>query len=209
MAEILLSELRCKVIRTMSEKRANHTLEVEKMARRLAKLYCPALEEKLSAAALLHDVTKEYSPDKQVILALKMGIELSEIDLATPKTLHARTAAAIIPLEYPDFADDEIISAVRWHTTGRAGMTIAEKIIYLADYIDMSRSFEDCVRLREYFFGADPENMNGEERLLHLDKTLLMSYDMTLRGLIEDKKPISDDTMAARNELCIRLKGKI
>ena len=52
----------------------------------------------------------------------------------------------------------ELVSAVRYHTTGRADMTIAEKIIYLADFIDMSRKFEDCVVLRDYFFDFDFEN---------------------------------------------------
>ena len=82
-------------------------------------------------------------------------------------------------------------------------MTLTEKLIYLADYIDMSRKFGDCVALRDYFFGADIEAMTEEERRAHLDETLLISYDMTMRGLIEKSAPISPETIAARNELAV------
>ena len=208
MSEELLYALRSRVRSEMSEKRATHTLEVEKMAERLARLYCPEKIYVMRAAALLHDVTKELNPADQVVLCTALGVKLSEMDLAAPKTLHAMSAAAVIPQKYPEFNDEEIISAVRWHTTGKAGMTITEKLIYLADYIDMSRSFEDCVKLRNCFFDAEPEKMDMEDRLLHLDRTLLMSYDMTLRALIEDGKPISEDTLGARNELAIKLRAK-
>ena len=80
-------------------------------------------------------------------------------------------------------------------------MSICEKLIYLADYIDMSRTFEDCVRLREYFFSAEPEKMLYEERLTHLNQTLIMSFDMTVRGLMEDGTVVSADTFEARNYL--------
>ena len=188
----------------MSKKRLNHTLEVEKMALRLAEIYAPEKREVLSAAALLHDITKEYSFDMQIMLCAQYGIKIGKTDYHAPKTLHARTAASLISESYPELACDEVISCVRWHTTGREGMSLCEKIIYLADYIDMSRKFDDCVKLREYFFGADIDNMTEEERLAHLDDTLLLSFDMTLRSLIEEGTPISPDTIAARNELAIK-----
>jgi HD superfamily phosphohydrolase YqeK len=130
-----------------------------------------------------------------------MGIELEKDAYFAPKTLHARTAAALIPVEYPEFADDLIISCVRWHTTGREGMTLEEKIIYLADYIDMSRLFPDCVRLRDYFLSAKPEKMSDSEKDAHLRRTLIMSYDMTMKGLLAEGLTINSDTIAARNEL--------
>ena len=189
---------------SMSEKRYRHTLEVEKMAIRLGALFAPEKENILRAAALLHDVTKEYPTDLQIALAEKYGIELSALDKCAPKTLHAMTAAASIPCDYPEFAIAEVVSAVRWHTTGHAGMTLTEKLVYLADYIDMSRTFDDCVKLREYFFCDGLENMSNDEKLLHLDRTLLESYDMTLAALMENKAPISPDTIAARNELAVK-----
>ena len=80
-------------------------------------------------------------------------------------------------------------------------MTLSEKLIYLADYIDMSRTFEDCVMLRNYFLAAEPERLGENERLVHLSNTLILSFDMTLRILTDEGTPISLDTMAARNQL--------
>lgn len=187
----------------MSDKRYNHTLEVEKMAARIGALYAPDKINVLRAAALLHDVTKEYSTNLHLKVCAEKNIPLTECDVIASKTLHARTAAAVIPERYPDVAIPEVINAVRWHTTGKAGMSICEKIIYLSDYIDMSRSFGDCVALRDYFFGVDIESMTEEERLVHLDETLLISYDMTMRALIDKSAPISPETIAARNELAV------
>lgn len=202
-SEKMLDELRARVSKDMSEKRARHTLEVETMVSRLARLYAPEKENILRAAALLHDITKEYKTDRQLEICEKYGIRVEYTDLYAPKTFHARTAAALIPELYPEFADEEIISCIRYHTTGRAGMTLCEKLVYLADYIDMSRTFPDCVTLRNYFFEADPHKMSEEERLCHLDRTMILSYDMTVRGLMEDGSPVSEDTFRARNELVI------
>ena len=206
--EEMLRELRGRVTENMSQKRATHTLEIEKMAAKLCALFCPEKTDKMRAAALLHDITKEYSLDEHLMVCEKYRLDVSERDLFSPKTFHARTAAAIIPDTYPEFADGEIISAVRYHTTGREGMTLTEKIIYLADYIDMSRTFEDCVRLREYFFDAEPEKMGREELLRHLDSTLILSYDMTVSGLMFDGLPISEETFRSRNELVLGMMKK-
>ena len=171
------------------------------MAAYLGELYCPERIPELRTAALLHDITKEYPTELHVKLCAERDIELDADALFAPKTLHARTAAAIIPEKYPQLASPEIIGCVRWHTTGRAGMTLPQKLIYLADYIDMSRTFRDCVVLREMFMSAQPEKMTDKERLSHLRRILIISYGMTVRGLIEDGLPISRDTVEARNEL--------
>ena len=199
-----LCELREKVGKDMSSKRYNHTLEVEKMAARLAALYAPDKTDILRAAALLHDITKEYSTEQHRAVCTEYDIEVSELTASAPKTFHAITAAALIPKLYPDFADAEIIDCVRWHTTARANMSILEAIVYLADYIDMSRSFEDCVELRSFFWDADPESMSEEERREHLRKTLIRSLDMTVSSLIEGGKTVSSDTFEARNSLIIK-----
>lgn len=201
--EQMLDGLRTAVSKEISPKRFRHTAEVEKMAVRLAELYAPQKTAELRAAALLHDLTKEYPTELHIKICAERDVELDADALYAPKTLHARTAAALIPERFPEFATEEIIRCVRWHTTGREGMTVEEKIIYLADYIDMSRTFADCVKLREYFFSADPEQMDEAERMAHLRRTLIMSFDMTMAGLLEDGYPISVDTIRARNQLVI------
>ena len=178
------------------------------MAIRLGQIYAPDKIYVLRAAALLHDITKELRGDEQIKLCAEYGIELSDHDVLAPKTLHARTAAEKIKRDFPHFADPEVISAVRWHTTGRGGMTICEKLIYLADYIDDSRKFEDCVKLREFFFDFDFESASEDEKLAHLRDTLIYSYDMTISALLDSGAPIAKDTFDARNELvCEKLKA--
>jgi HD superfamily phosphohydrolase YqeK len=82
-------------------------------------------------------------------------------------------------------------------------MTLTEKLLYLADYIDESRTFPSCVLLRRYFFGAEPELMTKEEREKHLRATLLLSYEHTLKDLLAEGAPIDQDTVRARNELLV------
>ena len=203
--EEMLNELRENITKTMSAKRVRHALEVEKMVTRLAEMYQPEMANTLRAAALLHDITKEYDDKVQLSILTKPGIEFSLKDRLAPKTFHARTAALLIPDIYPEFATDDVISAVRWHTTGRENMALFEKLLYLADYIDMSRDFEDYVKLREMFFSAKPEQMNDEEKLAHLNRTLVASFDMTISALIRKGAVISSDTANARNALICEL----
>lgn len=199
--EEMLTKLRGELEGVMSPKRYRHTVEVERMAERLGALYAPDQIPLLRAAALLHDITKEFSLQTQLQILKKFDIITYYSDEISPKTLHARTAACLIPEQYPAFASPVVVDAVRWHTTGRAGMTVCEKIIYLADYIDMSRTFPDCVELREMFWCADPESMNPAEREAHLRRVLISSFDRTVRALLEEGGLISIETMQARNEL--------
>lgn len=196
-----LEELRKSLSRQMSGKRYAHTLGVERMVTRLSELYCPEKEMMLRVAALLHDTTKELTDEQQIQLCHKHGIPVTELDIRSPKTFHAKTAAAEIPDRFPEFADPEIISCVRWHTTGRIGMTLTEKLVYLADYIDDTRLFRDCVLLRRYFWGADPVSLNSSDRVALLRDTLIYSYDLTIRSLLDEGALVSSDTMDARNEL--------
>ena len=204
-----IDALREQVAATMSEKRFLHTAAVEKMAARLADVYAPEKKDLLRVAALLHDITKEYTADQHKEICHAYGLSCTREDERSPKTFHARTAAAVIPDRYPVFACPEVIDCVRWHTTGRSDMTLCEKLVYLADYIDESRKFKDCVVLREYFWGAHPEQMSATERLCHLDRTLVLSFDMTVRGLMEEGALVSSDTILARNDLLLsREKGE-
>ena len=206
-SEKQLKELYEAVKGSMSEKRFLHTAAVADMAERLGELFLPSSCDMLRAAALLHDITKEYSTENQLQILDRFGIMVTKQDILTPKTLHARTAALVIGEKYPEFAEPSVISAVRYHTTGRAGMTVAEKILYFADYIDETRKFPDCVMLRSLFWDADPQRMEQWEREEHFRRLLVLSFDMTVRALIEDGSIISEDTLAARNSLILEAEG--
>ena len=198
-----LDALRDEIRSNMSPKRFTHTAAVEGMVARLCVLYCPEYTFQLRAAALLHDLTKELTSQEQEALCKEYGIPVDDLQRLSPKTYHAKTAAARIMRDFKDLADPIVVEAVRWHTTGHAGMTLTEKLLYLADYIDNSRTFPSCVLLRNYFFDAQPEQMTGKERVRHLRDTLLLSYELTLKDLLADGAPIDEDTIRARNELLV------
>ena len=86
-------------------------------------------------------------------------------------------------------------------------MTLTEKLLYLADYIDDTRTFPSCVLLRRYFFGAEPELMTPEERERHLRATLLLSFEHTLKDLAAEGALIDEDTIRARNSLLAEERG--
>ena len=201
-----IDALRERVRGSMSDYRFVHTAEVEKMAARIGELYAPDKLDILRAAALLHDVTKELTPDEQIEMLRVAGEDVATLELASHKTFHARTAVYAILRDHPEFADEELLAAVRYHTTGRADMSICEKIIFLADYIDMSRKFDDCVKLRNYFWDAHPENMSESEREKHLLQTILIGLDTTLSSLIEEGAPTDPDSVSARNFIIKQLK---
>lgn len=185
----------------LSPYRMTHTKGVEEMAARLADLYCPEKKGMLRAAALLHDLTKEYTNEQQLALLEGQGIALRPDERETPKIWHAMTAPAVIERDFPDYADSDILSAVRWHTTGREGMTLAEGLLYLADFIEEGRTFPDCVALRRRFFDARPEDMTREQRARHLRDVLLFSFDMTLNELAREGRGVCLDTLAAQQYL--------
>ena len=124
--EKMLDSLRETIKGSMSPKRFVHTAAVEEMVARLCALYCPEYTLPLRAAALLHDLTKELTPEAQEALCQAYDIPVDEGQRLSPKTYHAKTAAARILRDFPAFADPIIVDAVRWHTTGHKGMTLTE-----------------------------------------------------------------------------------
>lgn len=199
--EQTLHALRARVTQGLSPYRAAHTLGVEEMTARLAALYAPDDALWLRAAALLHDITKEQSDEAQLVLLARHGIALRPDEAATPKIWHAITAPLYIADNLPEFALPPLLSAVRWHTTGREGMTLSEAILYLADYIEEGRSFADCVALRKAFWGADPAAMDTAARNAHLLSILVRSLEMTLADIGKSGGTACLDTLAAAEEL--------
>jgi nicotinate-nucleotide adenylyltransferase len=203
-----IEALRRRVSSVISPYRLEHTFGVESMAARIGALYCPEKLDVLRVAALLHDVTKELSVEEQCDILRSHGLAPTEEQLASPATLHSRTAALIIPEKYSEFATDDVLSAVRYHTTGRENMTLCEKIIYLADYIDETRKYDDCIALREEFFAPKLDEMSIDGLLKHLNRVILHSLDMTVSDLEEKGRIVSSDSLKARESIIIELENK-
>lgn len=192
-----LALLQRDVEKRLSPYRFAHTKGVADMAECLAALYCPEDREMLRAAALLHDITKELDGATQLALLDEAGIALRADELASPKIYHGITAPFVIARDFPAFAKAPLLSAVRWHTTARAGMTLCEAILYLADYIEEGRKFPDCVALRHRFFDAEPHKMDRAARLSHLAAVVLLSLEMTVADLAHAGAPVCRDTLEA------------
>ena len=167
----------------MSVERVTHTLCVEREADTLAWRW-NADRQAARQAALLHDVTKGLSEDDQLKLCGKYGIVVTSGE--SGKLLHALTGAAVARYDFG--APDEVVQAVRWHTTGRAGMSLLDKILFLADYVDSTRQFDGVRDLRKLCY----EN---------LDAALRMGLDFSIRLLLDEGKPICPATLEARNSL--------
>lgn len=129
----------------LKKSRFQHILGVVKAAKELAETYGEDLE-KAELAALYHDILKDKDRDWLLSYMKRHGEEPNEGLLAW-KTLHA-PAGAIFAKEVCGEEDEEILNAVRFHTTGRAEMTLLEKIIFVADYIEEGRSFPEVDGLR-------------------------------------------------------------
>ncbi len=195
--EASLDSLRERVKPYMNEKRYLHTLGVERECEALGKLLLPEKVNKLRAAALLHDITKMLSLEKQLKLCALFGIIYRKGDIMSPKLFHAKTASELIKRDFPEYADEEIVSAVRWHTTGRRGMTAFESIVYLADYIEDTRTFPECVELRSFFWDSYEKDKSDLDAIFL--KTMIRSFDCTINGLVSESAPIDNDTVDARN----------
>ncbi len=195
--ERALNTLREKVRATMSAKRFAHTLGVEQTVAEMAALYCPEKTGMLRAAALLHDCTKEYDEKRTREVLARAGVKLRPDERESPQIWHAITAPSEIAALYPDFAEDELLDCVRWHTTGHENMTVPEALLYLADVIEPTREYPACVALRNRFFDADPAAMSEEECAAHLCDVLRASLAGVRESLMAKNAPVCADTLSA------------
>lgn len=135
----------------LSEKRFEHSIGVEYTAGTMAYIYGVDYEKAL-IAGLLHDCAKYLSNDKKIEKCKKRGIPISEYEYKNPELLHAKLSAVYAKEKY-GVADEDILSAITWHTTGRPAMSPLEKIIYIADYIEPNRNLlpeMDVIRKEAY-----------------------------------------------------------
>ncbi len=178
-------EVRKGILSRLHGYRYEHTLGCERAARWLAERYGGDVE-KAAFAAMLHDITKHFSPQEQLNLCEKYGIIPCNVEKSEPKMLHGKTAAAIGREEYG--APEDVCAAIACHTTGKYGMTLLDKILYLADYIEDTRDFSGVEKAREL-------------ARQDIDKALLYCYDQTLSDLVARGKLIHSDTVGAYNDM--------
>ena len=183
-----LPELRACSYSLIRHKRVAHVMGVEEEAVKLAKFW-GADPELARHAGILHDCTKYLELAPQLHLCAKYGIELDALEQKAVKLLHSKTGACMARYVFGE--PDEVYEAIFWHTTGKADMTLLDKILYMADYIEPNRDFEGVERLRRLAY-------------TDLDQAMLLGVESTIREMEERGVPVHINTIQARQWLLDR-----
>lgn len=167
----------------LSEKRFIHSQGVVKRATEYAEIYGVDTET-AKIVAIAHDIAKELTPEQEAEYIKEYNIELDDIEKQNHNLWHARIGAEICKNKY-EFTED-MVNSVRYHTTGRANMSLLEKIIYLADATEENRKYES-----EYYVKTIKENIDlgmvevskwvinhltENNKIVHLDSVRCYNY---------------------------------
>ena len=185
-------ELRACSYSMIRAKRIAHVQGTEEEAARLARRW-GADEEKARRSAILHDCTKYLTMEEQLQLCAKYGIVLDDLERQAVKLLHAKTGACVARDVYG--VSDDMFSAIFWHTTARADMTLLEKILYIADYMEPTRDFPGVERLRKLAYED-------------LDAAVCLGCEMSIEEMHQRGLPVHPNTVKARDWLRSRPIGK-
>lgn len=176
----------------LTPKRFRHSLAVAEQAEHLARLY-GADPAKARTAGLLHDILKDTDGDSQLQIFKDFGILLDAVEKHAPKLWHAH-AGAVFLQHILGIEDPDILVPIRYHTTGRAGMSLQEVVLYLADFTSADRDYPDADVLREL---AEKDQ----------DAAMMYALDYTVRDLQERGMAVHPDTLACYHEYQERLGG--
>lgn len=168
----------------LNAQRFQHSLRVKDTSIALAKIY-NINEEKARIAGLVHDCAKNLKNNEINDFLEKNGYNIDEMFKNNSNILHG-LIGSIIAENIMNITDRDVLNAIAFHTTGRANMSMLEKIIYLADYIEPMRNFNGVEILRTLAY----EN---------LDEALLLSFNNTIKYVIDKGDFIHKDTIEARN----------
>lgn len=177
----------------MGERRYIHSINVAKSAVALAEKY-GADTEKAEIAGILHDSCKEIQRDEMLQIILDGGIILDAVEKNTSKLWHA-IAGAVYTRDILNIKDNDIFNAIKYHTTGRANMSLLEKIIFTADFISDERDYNGVDIMREKAFND-------------LDDAMLYGLQFTITDLAERKLMIHSNAINCYNDIVINLKMK-
>ena len=172
--------------RNLSAKRYQHTLNVRKLALKLAKQY-GADEKKVEIAALLHDICKER-PKSELLQMLRDNAIMTQNAAEKPQSVWHAAAGMVYAATELGIEDPEILDAIACHTSARPGMTPVDKVLYMADMCSEDRSYPEVEELRKLL-------------KKDLDKALIRALQYSLQWLKEEHKQIDEDSKLALREL--------
>ena len=196
-----IETLRLEVGKRLSEKRFNHTLGVEKMAVLIGKKTMPEDLNELRVAALLHDISKEYSEAEQILLMKKHNIELGEGEVCEPALWHSITAPKVIENDFPEYASEAVLSSAYNHTVGSPNMSIFDEIVLLSDYIEEGRKYDKCVSLRAEFLSEFEKADSVDAMIISLHKAVAKSLDNNIQEFISRGRSYHQRTELTRDAI--------
>lgn len=178
----------------LSEYRFTHSLGVVKKAVELAKIY-GVQEETAKKVGIAHDIAKEMTDEEMIEYAKANNIRIDEIETVKPSLLHGKIGADIAAKKF-GFTQD-MINAIKWHTTGRENMSMLEKIIYVADKTEENRK-------------GTSFNLEKSRELStqNIDETLIFLMNEFITYNVKNEWLIHPETIKARNDLLLN-EGKI
>ncbi len=209
----LIGRIRAELPSLISGKRLEHTYSVEKEALWIADFFLSSgasgtsahdvkactdtafTENDVSAAALLHDCTKQRTDEEQRTLCAHYGVPVNAF--TSSAVLHAFTGAHFAREKYA--VNDAVFSAIFRHTTGGEEMSLLDKILFVADYTEPLRTYETCRAARDFLHGSLKHGSPGNVNVLN--RTVLMSLDDTLKHLVDTRRLIDPATLNARNNI--------
>lgn len=190
--QLLLKQIMQDLKPILSEDRYLHSVSTMKKAKELAKKYKQD-EQIVMLTALSHDIAKEMTNEEYFKYVKENNIELDEIEKTAVRIIHGKIGAHIVKKKYG--FTKEMQNAIYYHTTGRANMTILDKIVFLADKAEIKRKEKNAEKLRKII----------EEK--GLDKAILWDIDYnTIPRMIKKQKMIHPNAIYARNDIISKLK---
>ena len=178
------------VKRHLTERRFYHSQCVAQEAAELARRY-GADVEKARLCGILHDIMKDTPPEEQLKILGDSGIILTDMQRRTPKLWHSLCGAAY--LEHTlGVTDQAVLQAVRGHTGGRSGMTLLDKVLFVADYISADRDYPGVEDMRQ---AADRS----------LEEAMVEGIAFTVNETMGQRRLLGQESIAAYNEALVIL----
>lgn len=185
----LIDKIKEDLKNTLSERRYIHSLGVMEMAVELAKIY-NVDEKKAELAGLLHDNAKEMTPEELLKYVDDNNIKISEVERINTKILHGKVGAEIAKKKYG--VSKEIQEAIEYHTTTNPNMTTLDKIVFVADKIELNR------KSATYDIESERELAKKD-----LDGAVIFIINSNITSLIQKDKLINEESIQTRNKLMI------
>ncbi len=186
-----VDEIRDYAKSVMSESRFKHTENVAREARRLAE-YWNVDGDSAYLAGLIHDIAKEIPYNQAIKMLESFGYIPDDTERENGSLLHGPLAAYIARDKF-GIKEEEILNAVRFHTTGRSDMDMLEKIIYVADFIEEGRIYPEADIVRKIAYED-------------IDKAVLCQADIVIKFIIDCGKVLHTDTVTTRNSFLMKSK---